>query len=213
MDSYSHSNILGTVISEGTEKSGLFKGSKWRIHENGIAVGERSILWDDIEQLFFSATSYSVNFINTGSSFSLTMVDYRGSEIKLTIDSSVFNRGKKSNEFSSIYNHILSHIFQRQWQKLIESIKKGQRVSFKEFEISYDGIYCIKKRLFGTKYEKLEPKSILGSTIRNGVYYIRFLNDKAKKMEFWIGPIKNIPNLHIAQEYFKKLNSTYLKKV
>lgn len=206
-------DILGTKILEGNEKGGLFKGKKWSIHEGGIVVDEKSILWKDIEWVYISASSYSVNFVPMGDTFSITIVDSSEKRIKLTLSSSLLDRGSKRKEFSNVYSHILSFIEERQWKEFIQRINDGQRVSFSSFDITRDGIYCAKKGIFSSGFDKLELKSIFGSAIQDGVFYIRFVNNVGKLMEQCIDHLKNIPNVHIAQRYLELLRSTYYRRV
>jgi len=199
---------LGARILEGSEKSGIFKGKKWSIHDSGITVANQSILWKDVERLYISASSYSVNLVPMGASFSITIIDSSEREIKLNLSSGILGRRSKREEFSNVYRHILSFVEERQRKEFLQRIKDGQRVSFKSFEITNEGIYC-EKRLFRSGFDKLNPKSILGSTIRQGDFYILFMNDKGKVMERFLDSVNKIPNIHIAQRFFKLLPSLY----
>ena len=147
-----------------------------------------------------------------GDTSSITIVDSSETEIKINLASSLLDRSKKRKEFSSIYSHMLSFIAERQWKELLQHINNGKRISFKVFDIAKEGIYFKDRRIFHSGFEKPEPNRILGSAIRNGDFYIHFVNDKRKVMERWTDNVKSIPNLHIAQRYFELLRSTYFKK-
>lgn len=196
-------NLLGVRISE---------GKKWSIHENGIAISNKLVLWKDVDEIYTSASSYSVNLVPIGSTWSITLVDSSCNRIDLKFQASFLTKKAKA-EYLSVYSHILASISERQWREFLQRINDGQRVSFKSFDIMQEGIYCAKHRIFSSGFDKLEPKSIFGSAIRDGVFYIHFVNDAGKVMERWVDYVKNIPNIHIAQAYLELLRSTYYRRI
>jgi hypothetical protein len=208
---YRVNEVIDDTQEEQTLGEMLLDGGSWQIHRGGIASRNRSILWQEVNEVYIGGLKTSINYIPAGEQMSITIVDYYKNRIRVTI-SGLFRMGtEKKNTFSDIYGYILHNIFDRQLRQAIRNIGDGKIVSFKAFNITSDGIYNSKgtRKLFGYKreYTNTKQSTAIGCQMHEGLFYIRCLQSNGKQKDKWIGDVKDIPNVHIAQALIEALCS------
>jgi len=183
-------------------------GNKF-VCENGICEKKKTILWDEIDTIFLDGTKTTVNFIiPAGESINLRIFSTKGNKINLNIRAAFRMSGKDRDNFSDVYQFIISKIIDRQWTKLINDIKEGERVSFQSFDVTSSAIY--RSKFFGG-YETIELYRIAGCDISNGEFFIIFIDNKGRLKHKKTGDVRQIPNIHLVQTFLSTIGQNNLR--
>ena len=194
----------------------LLDGGSWRLYHNGVASRGKSIPWTNVEEIYISGSVTSVEFMPAGEKQSIKIVDSYKNSIKITLSSFFRMSEAKKQEFADVYTFILQNVGDRQWTEFLERLANGQRISFKALDISRDAFYCVKgsKKLFGFAlgYDRIEIPSLIGCNIRNGIFYIQYLQPNGRPKDKYIDYVEDIPNIHIVQAFVKEMSKQNIKE-
>lgn len=179
-------------------------GNKY-ICEGGISDGKKTILWDEIQALYWDASKHTnvVNFIPipTYEEHKIYVVSLAGYKMNLT-QFGLFRLSKgKMRNFWDLYQFIVSKIIDRQWLELTRAIEKGERISFGSFDITSTVIY--RKKFLG--YEPIDVSRIIGFKYSAGIFRIGYTDDKGHLHFSDCGFIGEIPNIHLAQAFISSV--------
>ncbi len=174
-----------------------------RICRDGISYRKQVMRWKDVKQVFISGQKRTINFfVPSGEEMDLTVANSAGLTITIQM-SAWFRLGRhKHEEFAEIYRYIVSQVMERQWNQFKEKLDSGRRLSFRTFGIAPSAIYQ-KTPFSGLKVFKLSR--ICGCNIREGNFYLLYLDRKVKIKEYKLGVIANIPNIHIAEVFINAI--------
>lgn len=204
---------LVSIFSEGAFTTGNFQTGK-RVHickyvcENGIFErdyweNEKVILWDDIDAIFLNATKDTLNFlIPIGEKMGLRICSINGGEINFDLDATFRFGGKDKDRFWGAYQLIISKIEARQWAKLIADFDAGLKISFKEFEISQEGIRSETKWKPNTI---ISLSSIIGCNYMSGSFLLMGVNKKGRVVAVGLGEVEKIPNIYLAERLLNEI--------
>lgn len=170
-------------------------GNKY-ICEFGVGDKGTSILWEEINELFLGGQRTSINFMPAGESVSIKVVSITGEKINFDQKALFVMGSKKKDTIFSIYNFVVKKIINRQMSELVTALKKGNRVSFKSFDVTSTAVY--REKFFGG-YDIIEFRRIVGCGFNNGEFVIKFIGDKGRLKQKGSGSVRNIPNIHLAQ--------------
>jgi len=173
------------------------------ICEGGICDNKKSILWDEVDFLFLSASKTTVNFIiPAGENIKVRVISTTGNEISLTQEAFFRLGGKDKGNFWNLYQFIVSKVIDRQWSKLTRDIEEGKRVTFRQFDISSSAIY--RKKFFGG-YDIIDLHRIAGCDFGHGELVVYFVDDKRRRKRKSLGLVSEIPNIHLAQAFLSSI--------
>ena len=145
----------------------LLDGGDWQVHRGGITSRDRTILWNEINEVYVGASNDKVDPVSADEKMSIAVVDYYKNRIEITLSGFSRTGTKDRNEFTDIYGLVLHNVLDRQVKQALISISGGKRVSFKAFEIARDAIYYAKgaKQLFRNNildYANLKQSTVVG---------------------------------------------------
>ena len=87
----------------------LLDGGDWQVHRGGIASRDRTMLWNEINEVYVGASNDEVDSLSADEKMSVTVVDYYKNDIKITLFSFSGTGTEGRNEFTDIYGFILHH--------------------------------------------------------------------------------------------------------
>jgi len=181
-----------TLYTHGTE----------HICEGGVCDNKKSILWDEVDFLFLGASKTTVNFIPAGETINVRIISTTGHEISFTQDG-IFRIGNKDkSNFWNLYQFIVSKVIDRQWSKLVRDIEESKRTTFGRFDITSSVIY--RKKFFGG-YDIIDLGRIAGCNFAYGELVVDFVNDKGRLKRKSLGPVREIPNIHLVQAFLSSI--------
>ena len=175
-------------------------GNKY-ICEFGVGDKKTSILWEEINELFLGGQRRAINYmfvadVPAGESIEINVVSIAGEKIRLK-QNALFTMGsKKKDTIFSIYNFIVKQIIDRQMSELVTALEKGNRVSFKSFDMTSVAVH--RKKFFGG-YDIINYNRIVGCDFSNGEFVIKFIDDKGRWKGKGSGHVADIANIHLAQ--------------
>lgn len=176
----------------------LYTQGNTHICEGGVYDNRKSISWDEIDCLFLDASKTTVNFIPAGETMNVRVISTTGEEIRLTQDA-IFRIGDKDKgNFWSLYQFIVTKVIDRQWSNLIRDIEEGKRVTFGRFDVSSSAVY--RRKFFGG-YDIIDLGRIAGCDFAYGELVIDFVNDKGRLKRKSLGPVREIPNIHLVEPF------------
>jgi hypothetical protein len=183
----------------------LYTHGNKHICEGGISDGKKTILWEEIESLFWDASKHTLILIvipiPTYESQKMHIVNSVGDRLSLT-QSSPFRIGsEKKEDFWNLYQFIVSKIIDRQWSELIRVIEKGERISFHSFDITSTAIY--RKKFRG--YDIIGLHRVVGCEFNDGQFLIKFVDEKERPKNVSCGLVSEIPNVHLAQAFLSPI--------
>jgi hypothetical protein len=175
------------------------------ICQGGISDGDMTILWEDVGSLFWGAYAHTLILviipIPTHESQNIRVVNSEGDEILLRQTSPGRIAREKREGFWSLYMFIVSKLMDRQWLELTKTLEKGERASFRSFDITSTAIY--RKRFRG--YDKIDLHRVVGCGLGGGQFSIYFVDEKGRQKNVGCGPVSEIPNVHLAQAFLSSI--------
>ena len=172
------------------------------ICEGGVCDKKKSILWDDVDRLFLDGWKLSVNFLPAGESIRIRVLSTTNHEIDFR-QKGLFRLGRKAQgNFSNLYEFIVSKIIDRQWSKLTNNIAEGRNVSFDQFHVSSSAIY---RKKFFRGYHTIDLHRVAGCHFDSGQFVVDFIDDKGRRKCQFLGPVSEIPNIHLAQTFLTSI--------
>jgi len=181
----------------------VFQVGSDRICRHGVAYRNQRIRWEDVRHLFVSGERITHNFmVPGGEEARLTFVSSSGQRIDVRM-SAWFRLGRdRQQQFADVYRYVVSQVLERQYNWFKEKLDSGRRVSFKTFGIAPDGIYQ-ETTFSGTKLFNL--RQIVGSDVRDGNFYLAYLDANGKTKQHKLGALGKIPNIHVAEAFIIKV--------
>jgi len=180
----------------------LYTHGTRHICEGGVCDNKKSILWEEVDFLFLDASKTTVNFIPAGETINVRIISTTKNEISFTQGAFFRIGGKDKSNFWGLYQFIVSKVIDRQWSKLIRDIKEGKRVTFGRFEISSSGVH--RQKFFGG-YDVIDLGRIAGCDFAYGELVVDFVNDKGRLKRKSLGPVREIPNIHLVQAFLSSI--------
>jgi hypothetical protein len=183
----------------------LYTHDTMNICEGGISDGDMTILWEDVDSLFWGADAHTLVLvvvpIPTHESQNIRVVSIEGDEILLTQTSAGRIDREKQESFWNLYLFMVSKIMNRQWLELGKALEKGERVSFNSFDVTSNAIY--RKRFRG--YDKIDLHRVVDYSIDSGQVSVKFVDERGRQRNVGCGPVNLVPNVHLAQAFLSSI--------
>jgi len=176
----------------------LYRHGNKCIYEGGICDEKRTILWNDVKEVYIGGTKTSVYFIPAYESRTIQVIDYHKNKVAIRISSPGRVGSEKKWQFVNIYAYIVSNIIDRQWEEFMSELRKGKRVFYIGVELGLDSIWFPK--LF-RGHDVIALNRIRGCEMDTGWFYISYWLDEKYYKRKDVGPIEMIPNLHLLQRF------------
>lgn len=184
-------------------------GSTITVCEHGVRDDSKSILWDEVQALYFSHEKVYEVVIPISESISISMRGKQRDSITLNRDSLGWGGKEKAKILFDIYKFIVSKIVERQWRELSEGLSRGKTISFDKFKIDSHGLY---RKTWSGAYDAIPLNTIVGCHFDSGEFVVDFLDNQHHLKQSKCGKVSEIPNIHLAQTLISNLGSNNLGK-
>ena len=161
-----------------------------------ISKKDTRLLWQDVDQVYHKWEKLSINFIPAEEKRRIVIKSKQGETMKLGY-CGLFRLGKKKHEeIAALYQEIINHVFDRQWDEFANKLKANREVSFVHVKVGPD--YLKYKSLFKEKILKLD--SVQDYATKDAFLRITYLDGGKLKTSF-ISRTADIPNFYILSHF------------
>jgi len=172
------------------------------ICERGVCDKNKYILWDKVDSLFLDLSQLTLTSSPIGDSMEVRVVSTTESVIYLTHRDLFGIRRKAKASLWDSYQLIVSKVIDRQLTKLTTDIAEGKTFTFDHFHITSSAIY---KKKFFRGYVTIDLSRVTNCFFHSGDFYVFFIDDRRREMAQYLGPVRGIPNIHLAQAFLKSV--------